>query len=177
MGFCLYYRSSEPMHPALAFEIGEDVDRLVQQFDWCNCGPVKLKQETDGFLAGECGAWFRTDDDLENPFSSLPPAVLMTVIEVLCDLSANHDVDWVIGHDYEMGPVGRICDGIADADLIEEIETLDSIGDLIEDIDRDECEADDDWRGFELRDYHAAPPVEDETDDDGPRLLKFPGTD
>jgi hypothetical protein len=177
MGFCLYYRSSEPMHPALAFEIGEDVDRLVQQFAWCNCDPVTLKQETDGFLAGESNAWFCTGDVQDDTFSSLPPAVLMTVIEVLCQLSANHDVDWVFGHDYEVGPVGRICDGIAEADLIEEIETLDSIGDLIDDIDRDECGADDNWVEFGLRDYHAASPVEDETDDDGPRLLKFPGTD
>ena len=165
------------MHPALAFEISDDVDRLVREFVWCNCEPVKLKQEADGFLAGQSSVWFCADDVLENHFSSLPPAVLITIIEVLCQLSANHDVDWVIGHDYEVGPVGRICDGIAEVNLIEEIETLDSLGDLIDDIDRDECDIDDSGDGFEVfDDYRAATPVQDETEDDGPRLLKFPGT-
>jgi hypothetical protein len=161
----------------LAFEIGQAADRLIQQFAWIDCEPVKLKQETDGFLAGQCGAWFCTAEVDEDPFSSLPQAVLMTVIEVLCQLSASHHVDWVIGHDYEVGAVGRICDGLAGADLIEEIETLDSIGDLIEDIQPDDFDADDNGLPFGLRDYHIAAPAEDETEDEGPRLLKFPGTE
>ncbi len=211
MGFRLYYRSIETMHPALAFEISADADRLMQQFQWRECGPVKLKQRPDGFLAGESGAWYSSGDVHEDSESGLPQAVLMTIVDVLCRLSAAHNVDWMVGHDYEIGPVGRICDGIAESDLIEEIETLDGIGDLIDDIDLDDIDLDDidlddgevgDWHEFGLRDYHAAAPVDvlrgdvlrgdvlrgdvlrgdvqedkDPWDDDGPRLLKFPGTE
>jgi hypothetical protein len=106
--------------------------------------------------------------------------------EVLCSLSREHGIDWYLGHDYEPDWIGRICDGVPDSELIEQLETFGSIGDLfdeaLDELDEDDLEKDDSqWGSSEVDfvdDSNISEGSEDEDlDDTGPRVLKFPGTE
>lgn len=185
MGLCIHYRSCDTMHPASAFQIFEHAEQLGERYLWRRCEPVRLEQKTDGFLIGDSRPCFEDTEEDELQISNLCDGNLLTMIEVLRQLSAHHDVDWIVSDEY--GPeYGRICDGLADPELIEQMLTLESIGDLLQQDD-----------GFELPDdrypdgrfpENPAPiggdsantidantePEDDESDDEGPRLLKFP---
>lgn len=185
MGFCIYYRSSEPMHPALAFEINQHAQRLTSGYTWLSCEPVILDQRPDGFLGGGSKPNFVPDpiDAQSAESSSLPDGTVMTMVEVLCELSRDHPVDWEICHDYEPGPIGRIREGQAETELVEQLETLGTIGDLLDEL-ADEEEAD--WEmevtGFgahvaETDEPNQPESSETDDDDDEPRVLKFPGAE
>ena len=46
------------------------------------------------------------------------------LIDALCQISREHQIDWEIGHDYHDGPVGYIRSGLADDKLVAEIDRL-----------------------------------------------------
>ena len=203
MGLSIRYRSTDTMHPALAFEIKQHAEQLIAGFTWLSCEPVNLQQSTDGYLGGASKPnFFPAEADTESAHKSgVPDGTVMTLAEVLCQLSRDHEVDWEIGHDYEAEPIGRICSGVADKDLAEQLETLGSVGDLFDelftddedafaDLDEIDEEDEDDCFGDDLHSKKLAQwtsaefgaPIEpsspDESDDDGePRVLKFPTTE
>lgn len=185
MGFCIQYRSTESMHPATAYAVEQSADHWNSQFAWSLCEPVILKQRTDGRLVGQSDVRFECAAELVADDHSLPEAILMTLIEVLCRLSFEHAVDWEVNDGEQTGLTGQIREGVADESLVEQIETLDGIGDLFEVID----EQDDPWvdSAAILRPRGSAPTPaspngrgaanRDDPDDEGPHLIKFPGTD
>ncbi len=166
------------MHPALAFEISEHAHQLVSRYAWLNCEPVILRQQTDGFLSGGSQPVSINDRSDVAPAAGdgLPDGTVMSMVDVLCELSRKHQVDWDIGHNHDPFAIGRICNGIAESDLLEQLETLDDISVPLEGLD-DEADG---FRAAEFgrrHDRSAAEPLDDESDDDGPRLLKFPVRD
>jgi hypothetical protein len=175
MGFAIHYRSTESMHPAQAFEIKQYAERLIQRYLWASCEPVLLQQRSDGHLAGQSKPVFFPAEvnggtkDLDG----LSDGTVMTVAEVLGVLSREYGVDWEIGHDYEPDPIGLICDGVVDDELMEQLETFGSIGDLLEDISDEEAAG---WESAEYRCAREADTPRDR-DDEEPRVLKFPGTE
>ena len=175
MGFSIHYRSTESMHPAQAFEIKQHAEKLVGRYSWGGCEPVLLQQQTDGYLTGQSKPIFfpAEVDSGGADLDALPGGTVLALAEVLCVLSREHDVDWEIGHNYEPEPIGCICNGIADQDLIEQLETFGSIGDLLDDM----LEGDDDqWQDDEL-DFVDDQSGDEDRDDEEPRVLKFPGTE
>jgi hypothetical protein len=182
MAFSIHYRSSETMHPARAYEIKQHAERLVEGFVWFSCQPVLLQQTTDGYLGGHSKPnFFPAESDPGAPHADgLPDGTIVTLAELLCVLSREHGVNWDVGHDYEPEPIGRICDGIADPELIEQLETFGSMGDLLDDM---MGEWDDDlaWDGVEdlLPEEPSGKKEANERrfDEEEPRVLKFPGTE
>ncbi len=187
MGFSIHYRSTEMMHPARAYDIKQHANELIGGYAWHSCEPVELDQRSDGFLSGRSKPNFFPAECANHPAGAdgLPDGTVLTLAEVLCALSREHRVDWDIGHDYEPEPIGRICDGIADDGLIEQLETVGSIGDLLDDmLDDLDDEADD--LEDELEEMELGLVVDDDfgpkeseaaSEDHGPRVFKFPGTD
>lgn len=175
MGFAIHYRSTEPMHPARAFEIKQHAELLIRRFLWASCEPVLLRQQHDGRLVGQSKPVFfpaEIDGGDHDPHG-LPDGTVMTLAEVLCELSREYEVEWEIGHDYEPAPIGVIAGGVVDDDLMEQLETFGSIGDLLEDVsDQEESE----WESFEF-DQPRERSWPRGFDDEEPRVLKFPGTD
>ncbi len=176
MGFSIQYRSTDTMHPARAYEIKQHAEQLIKQYTWLSCEPVLLEQNSDGVLAGNSKPnFFPAELDPESAsLEGLPDGTIVTLAEVLCVLSRDHGVNWEIGHDYEPEPIGWIQEGVADADLIDQLETFGSIGDLLDDLaseEEDAAEAEAVPKGSR-RNTNG----EKEQDDEEPRLLKFPGT-
>lgn len=186
MGFSIHYRSTETMHPALAFEVKQHAARLVGQYAWLSCEPISLQQQSGGYLKGQSKpSFFPAEADAhEADLEGLPDGTVLTLAEVLCSLSREHGINWYIGHDYEPDWIGRICDGVPDSELIEQLETFGSIGDLLDEsldaFQEDDLEAGDAHPAFGdvnlANDSSIDEDVEDEDrDDPGPRVLKFPG--
>lgn len=175
MGFAIHYRSTESMHPAQAFEIKQHAERLIERYLWASCEPVLLHQQTDGHLVGQSKPTFFPAEinGGSHRCNGLSDGTVMTVAEVLCELSREFGIHWEIGHDYEPQPIGVIGDGVVDDELMEQLETFGSIGDLLDDF-ADEEDVDDealqqmpDQRRDSRRDC----------DEEEPRVLKFPGSE
>jgi hypothetical protein len=174
MGFSIHYRSTETMHPAQAYAIKQHAERLIDGYTWLACEPVILQQQSDGYLTGHSKPNFfpaEIDADAAH-LEGLPDGTVLTLAEVLCVLSREHGVDWDIGHDFEPDSIGCICGGVANSELMEQLETVGSIGDLLDDA-FDEVESDWESEDFDLVDPESG---DDDRDDDGPRVLKFPGS-
>lgn len=173
MGFSIHYCSTETMHPVRAYEIKQHAQRLIDQYAWFSCEPVILQQQTDGYLAGQSKPnFFPAESEVHAPDpSGVPDGTVLTLAEVLCVLSREHGVDWDIAHDYEPDPIGRISGGVADIELIEQLETLGSLGDLLGEM----FEGDDtQWEDSEFGVVDDSS-GEDDREEDQPRVLKFPG--
>ncbi len=171
MGLCIYFQSKETMHPALAFEIRQQAEEMSRQYLWIRWDAPRLVQHTDGFLAGNVFPYPDLTEKDEFECGNLPDGDLMTMIEILCALSRDHDVDWVLRDDY--GPhLGEIRQGVSDEELCQQIETLECIAELIERDGEslDEC----DFGPSAELDHRPGQFSASEEVDDGPRLLKFP---
>jgi hypothetical protein len=172
MGLSIYYRSTQPMHPALAFEIRQQAAELSGLYQWLKCEPPVLCQRTSGILCGASKLCLNADPAESESDADVPDGTLMTLAEVLSELSRCHPVDWELAHDYELDTVGTIAAGIADDELIEQLETLETIGDLWDEFDHDDSPPSP--AGW-LVQPATADRNRDHDQDDGPRLLKFPG--
>lgn len=204
MGFSIYYRTTETMQPALAYEIKQHAARLVEDFLWNSCEPVILTQQSSGYLFGASKPNFLPPepDDRSAPIES--DGTVLSLVEILNVLAREYGIVWNIGHDYETEPIGQINGDPPDNELLEELETLGSIGDLLEgsfevdltdddrqpntklvaetEDDQDEIFGDDlhqkklaQWTSVE---FGADPPAsssDEDSDDEGPRVIKFPG--
>lgn len=164
------------MHPALAYEIKQHAERLIGEYMWLGCEPVVLRQQTSGYLAGQSKPnFFPAEIDAHAVHTKgVPDGTVLALAEVLCVLSRDHGVDWDIGHDYEPEPIGCICNGVADSELIEQLETFGSIGDLLDDMLEDDDESEWETPGFGLVDDASS---DEDLDDEEPRVLKFPGAE
>ena len=87
------------MHPAAAFEIKQHAEVLNKGLDWSGCEQVRLDQSTGGTLAGSSETTFAID--LDGDLTAQDTLGMASLIDVLCELSRCHSVDWCIEHDYE----------------------------------------------------------------------------
>ncbi len=151
------------MHPARAYEIRQSAERLISQYSWNAFAPVILSQQTDGHVSGSSRMNSMPEEaEVDSATADrLPEGTITTFVEVLCQLSQTHGVDWDICDDYEPDSIGCIRDGIAEAKLLEQLEMLSRLGELLEESDEEEeiGEHQEDDRGWE---------------EEGPILLKFP---
>ena len=168
MGISIYFRSTEPIHPALAFKLRQHSEEIASRFQETDCEPPEFHHNPDGHVSGSIDPHFM--DDLEEEIESS----LMDVIQVLADLSGVHEVDWEFSHEYETEVVGRIVEGKVDAELLDEMETVISIVSLFGDF----SEEDDYWdEGIESEPSWQIerPQIHRQTDE--PRVIKFPGVE
>ena len=176
MGLYIYFRSIKPMHPALAYELSQRAAELSSQYSWNLCDPPTFQHNSDGHISGLIEPIF-VDDGSEIFCDSDDEANLLEVIEILANLSDDHEVDWEFSHDYEPDVVGRIIEGKVSEDLLDEIETVISIGGLFgEFIDDEEWEEEQPSFGvWQAEPVQAHPRIMREPDE--PFVIKFPGVE
>jgi hypothetical protein len=117
MGFDITYSTIERISPALQREILEDVHVLHKQKSWIQCTGPSFENE-DGYL---CGSSRLTPDrdprdvaTARHLSSGAPDGSVLDLLDVLCKLSRQHDIEWEISHDHSDGVLGRIQCGVAD---------------------------------------------------------------
>lgn len=163
------------MHPALAFQIKRRANQLNSNFGWDGCESVQLEQTTNGLLGGSSTTMFAADPDFDMGINDETASDIAALIDVLCELSREFEVDWQIEHDYEEDVVGCIREGIADVEVIEELETICAIGEMLGDFEGDGEDFDDE--SIDNGTWDDGTQVSLLLDTDEPRLLKFPGVE
>jgi len=142
MGFTVAYQSTEAISPALQREMIDTMSHLIKGRTWLSCEPPTLVNE-NGILCGASKPNFtpHPDDISSAKLEGLPDGTLNDLLEVLCGLSRQYDVDWEISHDHCDGPVGYIRKGVCDNDVRTQCDAFNNLADEL----REE--------GFDLDDF------------------------
>ncbi len=125
MGFTVYYRSTRPVSAAESDVIDEAAGRLCDDRDSFGWEEVSFDLEcADAYLWGgsKPHPGRHPDDAASAAGEGLAQRRTRDLLDVLCQLSRDHRVDWEISHDFSDGPVGSIRSGVADVEVVAEIE-------------------------------------------------------
>lgn len=136
MSFTVYYRSTEPVSDALSGRLTDAANAICRQRDWLSCEPIRFFDSQDGHLKGGSKPNFSPHPKDVDSFKSqdLPDGTILDALEVLCELSRQHKVDWEFSHDHDEGPIGFIIQGECDQNLLAQVEALDQLASLISDV-------------------------------------------
>ena len=159
MDFTVYYRSLETVDAEKRASIEAACDELCRERMWLSCEPVCFfGGDDDGHMMGGSKPNFMPHpDDLASAKSEgLPDGTTQDALDVLCQLSRDHGVDWEISHDYSDGPIGLIRNGHADPEVLQQIEGFGELGNILGE--------------FELGDAFGHPPNDE---NDGPNIRLF----
>lgn len=138
MGFSVYYRSTRPVTPAQADALARAAEALCHGRTWLGCEPVGFfPDQGDGHLSGASKPNFlpHPADAASAARSGLPDGTTRDLLEVLCQLSRAHGIDWEVSHDYSDGPVGYIRGGVCDDDVAAQVEAFADLGDILGDLE------------------------------------------
>lgn len=140
MGFSVHYQTTELISRGLQAEIQAAVGELRKGRTWLSCEPPHLCND-DGYLRGFSKPNFMpaASDVAAAEQEGLPDGKLMDVLDALCALSNQFDIDWEIAHDHSDGPIGYIRQGRCDDEVSVQCEALqDMAQDLADEIDPDD---------------------------------------
>ncbi len=137
MGFTIYYRSTRRVSRARADAIRKAAAALNRGRTWLSCEPVGFfADQEDGRLLGGSKPNFlpHPDDAAAAAREALPDGTARDVVEILCQLSRDHGVDWEFHHDYDPGPIGFIRGGACEPRLLDQIDAFADLGDILGDL-------------------------------------------
>jgi hypothetical protein len=166
VGFTVYYRSTVPVDVGVANRIRTAIQKANKGRTWLSCEPVCLfEDQEDGHLFGGSKPNFapHPDDIAAAEREDLPDGTINDVLQILCDVSETHGVDWEISHDELPGPIGFVRNGIPDPELIGQIEAFAGICGSLGDLES--------W--FTENDATPDPDSDSENDDDGPSIIRL----
>lgn len=170
MEMCIYFRSTEVVHPALTFELRRQTQELSARNDWTLCEPPELEHQSDGHVSGVIEFLIFDEEDEVDVLANL-----LDVVQILATLSSEHPIDWEFSHDYEEGVLGRIIQGKIEPVLVDELETISSIINLFGEFPEEE---EDLWlEPDEPLSVEPAEPAKPRLlrETETPYVLKFPG--
>jgi hypothetical protein len=133
MGFAIRYRSTGPISKERATAIRKAADDLCKGRTWLSCEPVGFyEDQEDGRLSGfsKPNIQPHPDDVASAARIALPDGTVRDLIDILCTISADHDVDWELSHDYEP-KLGSIREGECEGSLLGQIEALGELADIL----------------------------------------------
>lgn len=146
MGFAFSYESVDEVTPDQKEAIRAAAHESVAGYTWLSCEPVLFHHIQGSYLSGSSKpTWEIPELDATAAATEyLPDGTLLTMLEILCDLSRRFGVDWEIAHDHSDGPIGRIVGGECDPEVRIQCEAIAQVTKEINrepgDIDPDEDE-------------------------------------
>ncbi len=141
-----------PGQPGAARAIHDAVRAHNTGRTWLSCEPVDFFDNSrDGHLFGGSKPNFLPEDEASAAQRQLPDGTVRDLVDILCRLSTDFDVDWEFSHDYDPGPIGFIRDGVADDRLMQQMETFADLPSILDDmrVEIDEPHDDEDWEDDE----------------------------
>lgn len=136
MGFTVTYRSTKQVPPETADAIEAAADQACEGRTWLSCEPVCFfSRDVDGTLWGGSKPNFQPhpDDVAAAASEDLPDGTIRDVLDILCQLSREHSVDWSIGHDHDPH-IGFIRGGLCDDEVLAQIEAFADLSDMLSDM-------------------------------------------
>jgi hypothetical protein len=128
MGCEVNYRSMRAVTAAEAEAIDQTAARLCENPEWVGCEGIGFYGCIDGYREGQLKGGskfsFRLLEGEVIPGVETRIATIRDLLDSLCQISREHQVDWEIGHEYHDGPVGYIRSGVAEDKLVAEIDRL-----------------------------------------------------
>jgi hypothetical protein len=160
MGFAVAYRSTKRVNRAKAEAVDQAVEILCHGRTWLSCEPALVDRDQDGHLSGSSKPNLnpQPEDVRSAAEEDLPDGTTRDVLDILCQISREHGVDWEIRHDYSNGPVGYIRKGVADAKVVNLMWGFPDLAEMVGDAEAEDGGA------------HAGA---DDDEDDGPSILPF----
>jgi hypothetical protein len=150
MAFAVYYRSTQPVSAETTRAVKKSCDELCRGRTWLGCEPVGFYPDHDDrHMSGSSKPNFQPhpDDVASAAREGLPDGTTRDMLDILCQLSRDHGIDWELRHDYSNGPIGYIRGGVCDGPVLSQIEALADLGDILagdmEDFDEEDFSADD----------------------------------
>ena len=134
MGFTLYYRSTRPVTQQEAEAIERDSLAASRGRTWLSCEPVGFFGiQADGHLLGGSKPNFQPDpgDQAAAAQSGLADGTTKDLIDVLCQLSRDHTIDWEFTHEAQPGPAGYIRAGVCDDEVLAQADLFADLGDVV----------------------------------------------
>jgi hypothetical protein len=172
MGFTIYYRSTRPVPSERADAIRAAAYELIDGRTWLSCEPVGFfPDQEDGHLFGGSKPNFQPhpDDAASAAKEGLPDGTVNDLLDILCQLSSEFDVDWEFSHDHDAGPIGHVRGGVCEPRLRDQMEAFGDLGNILQELMDD--------TDLESEDFSPPETFDDEPDDDdddpGPAILKF----
>lgn len=166
MGYSINYSSVDPIAPHVAETLLQDVHRLCEGRTWLSCEPLFLSDDGSGRFGGGSKPSFEpsADDIAAARQEGLPDGTVTDVLEILCELSKTHGIDWEVGDDFE--PFGFIRDGRADSGLFERIHAIGEFSEMA-------AEAMGELESDEAADTGSDSDPDDEDDEDFPPTIRL----
>jgi len=130
MSFSIRYALTGPVASETESEIIDAASSLGSGRTWLSCEPPGLRN-FDGILSGHSKPNFmpHPDDVASAQTEGLPDGNLNDLLEVLCQISRQFNVDFEISHEYSDGPVGFIRGGVCDEEVREQCEAFSELAD------------------------------------------------
>jgi hypothetical protein len=133
VGFCINYCSTRAVTAAEAEAIDEAANLLCDD-EGVGCEPIYFFEclqanlgelpYPEGHLSGSSKISFNAPEEDAIPGEETRIVTIHDLIDTLCQISRDHQVDWEVGHDGHEGPAGYIRSGLADDKLVTEIDRL-----------------------------------------------------
>ena len=106
MGFTIYYRSTRPVSKPEADAIASAAAGANKGRTWLSCEAVHFfERQKDGHLLGGSKPNFmpHPDDVTAAALEGLPDGTTRDLLDILCQLSQQHGIDWALSHDHDPG--------------------------------------------------------------------------
>jgi hypothetical protein len=133
VGFCIDYCSTRAVTAAEAEAIDEAANLLCDE-DGVGCEPIYFFEclqaslgelpYPEGHLSGSSKMSFNTPEEDAIPGVETHIVTVHDLVDTLCQISRDHQVDWEVGHSGLEGPAGYIRSGVAEDKLVTEIDRL-----------------------------------------------------
>jgi hypothetical protein len=135
MGFSVSYTSTRTVTPEEWETIAKAASELSEDRTWLSCEPVYFYESDKQNLCGSSKPNFMPDpDDIASAQSEgLPDGTIKDLLDILCQLSRDHEVDWKIGHDHEEC-IGYIRHGVCDENIEIQIEAFRDVSQMMLDM-------------------------------------------
>jgi hypothetical protein len=132
MSASIYYRSLRTVDDAERATIEAAASNAQAARTWLSCEPVHFYGTEDGYLRGGSKPNFEPseEDAALAAESGLPDGTVVDLIQVLSQLSSDHNIDWEVIFDQEP-PVGFIRNGNCDEEILKGAEQLAEIARML----------------------------------------------
>jgi hypothetical protein len=180
MGFTINYESTKHVPRATVDQMRQATNELCRGYTWLSCEPVgffELANQGKLWGASKPNFFPHPDDVAPAANDGLPDGTVMTLLDILCQLSRDYHVDWRLSHELDARPMGFIRGGECAPGLVDAIDGFEQLVAGMQNLEQGHSrfEEGDDWDSAAASENRNESQHKSEDDDsnENPHILKF----